>query len=489
MAYKILNRIKALKKFAEELDALFGNPEGQLDRTFKILEDSFSKIESITDFKHAKSEEILEIVEQNPELFLQYPIKEYLGSGSYGVAFVTDDDKVLKLSEDPGDLYFYERLFNEDMIDSDYAKYNAKVYDFGILKLPYSVSRKRRGAWVIQERLNKKEHNSEEDARLFERLFKSIRQTDINQYLEAPITISDNGNDIKTTLKEIAHLVLSGKHTDTVDNIANHIVEKEIGRGSFAYEVIMSEAISREDFHKMIRSIIYSFLRKENDTHYDNLGYRDNEQPIFFDPYRNHNYKEEEHVRNRFLQPSFDEEYKYDPIDADKLKEELSSKAQMKQSNDYQSNFLDKFRKKLKKRKKRKDSKQAFDDLLSGKKEKKASNVHRELELEYSLPVQGETPLSTPEPSEPIFHNDDGIGELAAKAGVPALFLKAVLSVSELEADFYLPFSFKQNPKAVDAANELNFELFVEHYFGEHYIDKGLARELRESYEKLSSKN
>lgn len=206
----------------------------------------------------------------------------------------------------------------------------------------------------------------------------------------------------------------------------------------------------------------------------------------------------------------------------------------IKKNDDYTGNFIDKLQKRLDRKKKRKETKNAISNLLSGEQvvgygdnDKEALQVQRELAEAGYLSAQevqgnfgaesdialrtfqqdadliedgiagewvagtmsGDIPISTPEPVESLLHDGENIAPLAAKAGISPLFLKAVLSISSLKPDFYLPFSFKQNSKAVSAANELNFELFIEYYFGDHYVKQGLAQKLKEAYEAASSDN
>lgn len=209
-------------------------------------------------------------------------------------------------------------------------------------------------------------------------------------------------------------------------------------------------------------------------------------------------------------------------------KREAQMSNPIKTNNDYHGNFIDKLRERLRRRKKRKLNKKAIQGLVGlGDSGKETLQVQRELKNKGYLPAQevsgdfgketdialrsfqedygliedgiagewvegkmtGDIPLATPEPVESLLYNGEDIAPLAAEAGISPLFLKAVLEVSNIEPDFYLPYSFKQNPKAVSAANDLNFDLFVEYYFGDHYAKQGFADKLKESYDQASSES
>lgn len=77
---------------------------------------------------------------------------------------------------------------------------------------------------------------------------------------------------------------------------------------------------------------------------------------------------------------------------------------------------------------------------------------------------------------------------VALELGMSPAFLEAVINISGLKLDYYFPFSFKQNKQAIDAANNLDFSKFVEVYFGEHFLKKGLDEKLKSEYEQIQEK-
>lgn len=135
----------------------------------------------------------------------------------------------------------------------------------------------------------------------------------------------------------------------------------------------------------------------------------------------------------------------------------------IKRNNDYGDNFIDKLRERNEKLKRRNKNKDAIRELLSNDSSDKLD-------------------------SKQVLYNGKDIGPMAEIIGISPIFLKAMLTISGLQPDFYLPFSFKKNPKAIEAAKALDFILFVRYYFGEHYLSKGLDEKLKQQYELLSGK-
>lgn len=119
----------------------------------------------------------------------------------------------------------------------------------------------------------------------------------------------------------------------------------------------------------------------------------------------------------------------------------------IKSNNDYHGCFVERLRERNQKRQKRKRTKEKIASLTRKGQESKVDSV-------------------------------------ALDIGIDPDFLKAVLELTEQDLDFYFPFTFKQNPKAIKAANDLDFITFVEYYFGEHYLSEGMPERLEQLYNK-----
>lgn len=213
---------------------------------------------------------------------------------------------------------------------------------------------------------------------------------------------------------------------------------------------------------------------------------------------------------------------------------DASMKNPIKTNNDYQGNFVDKVRKRLKRKKKRKIQKEALRSLLSGEKvvsrgddspeakmlqeklseegyltpeeisgyfDNSSDKALRDYQKDNGLIEDGiggewvagkilnKIPDDIAEPVEVLEYNGENISPLAAKYGISPLFLKALLEVSGHKPDIYMDAWFKANPKAVTAANNLDFKEFSEYYFGYHYVEKGIHEELQNKYNEIKENN
>jgi len=200
-----------------------------------------------------------------------------------------------------------------------------------------------------------------------------------------------------------------------------------------------------------------------------------------------------------------------------------------KQNLDYESNFLDKLRKRLKeKRRQNRPSRrskvgdhpaammvspEAAEGEVSEQQEYRSPDSDPErfdrgtdkalrdfqrnnnliedgIAGEWTMgKLKGEIPKEIVEPNLPLFHQRMNISPLAAKIGISPIFLKAFLDVSKAEPDLFLYAWFRQTPQAIQAANDLSFTLFAELYFGEYFLSEGIDEELKIAYNKESKQN
>jgi hypothetical protein len=224
-----------------------------VDESYKLLVESkffrvvsrYNNDISITEF-YTWLDEFMDL---NSEVFLKHPLKTILGSGSYGVAFETEDGNVIKLFRG-GDTYLDYVKRKKEYDSGRASKYGVEIYDIGMFNLPkYKRYPKTNDnhllGWVVMEKLSIPEYNS-----IWE---------DLNLY------VIRNMNKIYDSI--------------LTDDLYDEVYDMKL---DFLKWHQLDQNISEDDIEEFIWFVVDSYLKGEDDLGYGNYGFRGN-MPVGFD--------------------------------------------------------------------------------------------------------------------------------------------------------------------------------------------------------------
>jgi len=312
------NRIRKLSKVFEksnvhsfkskEEDLSFSLDEKNLSHKYKSYEDRYNKHNILSGFIPFDGvKKILEnfpyfaedsFLDKNSHILALAGLTKMIGSGMFGVAFLTDDGTVFKIFPLKKDYLQYLDIYNKQFSGQSNI-YEPKIYNVGVFDTAELTSNYYKNnppflAYVEMEHLERKKVFSDD--------YIDIKKEEMPLYFlnkkKSTLSIGDIISDLITNIDIMTYNSfnkskekMENKKNSVILNIIKlhaHEIYNQLIKSEYYVNIYLINKISEilniseKWFENLIISMLFNRFKSQEDLHSGNVGFR-NDVPVYFD--------------------------------------------------------------------------------------------------------------------------------------------------------------------------------------------------------------